>query len=69
MKLNPDVPDIKDYFGVLGVNAWTALWGLEETAALRPGETVVISAAAGATGLLACHGRGIRCRWRRTAHG
>ncbi len=53
-KLDPDVDDLKDYFGAIGVNAWTALWGLTETARAQAGESVVISAAAGATGLLAC---------------
>ncbi len=52
--LDPAVRDLRDYFGAIGVNAWTALWGLTETAAAQPGETVVISAAAGATGVLAC---------------
>ena len=53
-KLDEGVEDIKDYFGAIGVNAWTALWGLTETAQAKAGESVVISAAAGATGVLAC---------------
>lgn len=75
-KLDAGVADIKDYFGAIGVNAWTALWGLTETANAKAGETVVISAAAGATGLLACQvakilgcrvigiaGGETKCRW------
>lgn len=52
--LDPDVTDPRDWFGPLGMNGWTALWGIERTAASRPGETVLVSAAAGATGMLAC---------------
>lgn len=45
--------DPRQHVGVLGMNAWTAFVGITETAAARPGETVLVSAAAGATGLLA----------------
>jgi len=75
-KLDAAAADLKDYFGAIGVNAWTALWGLTETANAKAGETVVISAAAGATGLLACQiakilgcrvvgiaGGAAKCRW------
>ena len=53
-RLDANVDDIRDYFGAIGVNAWTALWGLTETARVEAGDTVVVSAAAGATGVLAC---------------
>lgn len=46
--------DPREHFGALGLNAWTAYVGLAETARVKAGETVVVSAAAGATGLLAC---------------
>ena len=46
--------DPRQHFGALGMNAWTALGGLTRIAAVQPGETVVVSAAAGATGSLAC---------------
>lgn len=46
--------DPRDHFGVLGMNAWTALVGVKEVAAVQPGEWLVVSAAAGATGSLAC---------------
>lgn len=52
--LDEGVSDIRQYFGVLGMNGWTALWGLTETAKAQKGENVVVSAAAGATGILAC---------------
>lgn len=54
VKLDSSIEDIRQYFGVLGMNGWTALWGLTETAGAKAGENVLISAAAGATGVLAC---------------
>ena len=54
VKLDTSVADMRDHLGPLGMNGWTALWGLEQTATVRAGETVLVSAAAGATGLLAC---------------
>lgn len=49
----PDISDMRQHFAVLGPNGWTAYVGLNEYAKVRPGETVLVSAAAGATGLLA----------------
>lgn len=54
VKLDDRIDDIRQYFGVLGMNGWTALWGLTETAQVKSGDNVLISAAAGATGVLAC---------------
>lgn len=54
MKVDRDIPDPKEHFGALGMNAWTAYAGLTEVAKVQPGETVLVSAAAGATGSLAC---------------
>ncbi|KPF63697.1 NADP-dependent oxidoreductase [Porphyrobacter sp. AAP60] len=51
--LDPTVEDRRAWFGPLGMNGWTALWGVEQTGAARPGERVLVSAAAGATGILA----------------
>lgn len=51
--LDPSVEDRRAWFGPLGMNGWTALWGVERTGAARPGERVLVSAAAGATGILA----------------
>jgi NADPH-dependent curcumin reductase CurA len=51
--LDPAVADRRAWFGPLGMNGWTALWGIEQTGAAKPGERVLVSAAAGATGILA----------------
>jgi NADPH-dependent curcumin reductase CurA len=52
-KVDAAVADLRDHLGPLGMNGWTALWGIERTGAVRPGEKVLVSAAAGSTGLLA----------------
>jgi NADPH-dependent curcumin reductase CurA len=51
--LDPTVPDVREHLGTLGMNAWTAFVGITEVGKARPGETVLVSAAAGATGMLA----------------
>jgi NADPH-dependent curcumin reductase CurA len=51
-KLPPD-SDIPLALGVLGLNGVTAYFGLLEVGRLKPGETVVVSGAAGATGSVA----------------
>lgn len=51
--VDESVQDLRQHFGVLGMNAWTAYVGLTDAGAARPGETVLVSAAAGATGSLA----------------
>lgn len=51
--LDPTVADRRAWFGPLGMNGWTALWGIEQTGAAQKGERVLVSAAAGATGILA----------------
>jgi len=53
VKLDPSVNDKRAWFGPLGMNGWTALWGVEQTGAAKTGERVLVSAAAGATGILA----------------
>jgi NADPH-dependent curcumin reductase CurA len=53
MRVDEDI-DPRQHFGALGMNAWTAYGGLTEIARVQPGETVLVSAAAGATGSLAC---------------
>nr|WP_221773644.1 NADP-dependent oxidoreductase [Novosphingobium piscinae] len=58
-----DLADLRQHFGALGLNAWTALAGLQEVARIQPGEWLVVSAAAGATGSLACQiGRNLGAR-------
>lgn len=81
-KVDPSVADIRQHFGVLGFNGWTALWGLQETAGVEAGDNVLVSAAAGATGVLACQigkilganvyglaGGPEKCRWLETELG
>ncbi|GAA5825909.1 hypothetical protein JCM11251_000048 [Rhodosporidiobolus azoricus] len=66
------------HLGVLGMTGQTAFWGLFSVCAPKPGETVVVSGAAGAVGSLACqlavqHGCKViaiaggkeKCRWLR----
>jgi NADPH-dependent curcumin reductase CurA len=53
-KLDADVADVRQHFGALGLNGWTALCGLTDVLELTTGETVLVSAAAGATGSVAC---------------
>lgn len=53
VKLDPAVEDRRAWFGPLGMNGWTALWGIEQTGAAKSGERALVSAAAGATGILA----------------
>jgi NADPH-dependent curcumin reductase CurA len=61
--LDETVPDIRDHFGVLGLNGWTAYCGLIDVLGLKQGETVLVSAAAGATGSVACQiARNMGCR-------
>lgn len=54
VKVDENIADIRQHFGVLGFNGWTALWGVQETAAVKAGDNVLVSAAAGSTGVLAC---------------
>lgn len=63
MVLDPTVRDMRDHFGALGLNGWTAYCGLVDVLELQKGETVLVSAAAGATGSVACQiARNMGCR-------
>src|ERR1700722_610435 len=75
-KLDPDGMPLTAYMSVLGLTGMTAYGGLLVTAALRDGESVFVSAAAGAVGSVAaqiakikgCHvigsaGSDEKCRW------
>ncbi len=53
-QLDETVRDPRQHFGALGMNSWTAYVGIAEVAGVGPGEWVAVSAAAGATGSLAC---------------
>ncbi len=61
--VDESVADPRHHFGALGMNAWTALVGVRQVAAIKPGEWLAVSAAAGATGSLACQvGRNLGAR-------
>jgi NADPH-dependent curcumin reductase CurA len=61
--LDPAVRDVRDHFGALGLNGATALCGLRDVLELQPGETLLVSAAAGATGSIVCQiARNMGCR-------
>lgn len=63
MVLDQSVTDMRDHFGTLGLNGWTAYCGLVDVLELKEGETVLVSAAAGATGSVACQiARNMGCR-------
>ncbi|MGS2615262.1 NADP-dependent oxidoreductase [Micromonospora sp. LZ34] len=50
--VDPDLAPVTTYLHVLGMTGLTAYAGLLEVAGMRPGETVFVSAAAGAVGSL-----------------
>ncbi|RZK02078.1 MAG: NADP-dependent oxidoreductase [Novosphingobium sp.] len=61
--LDESLADPRQHFGALGMNAWTAYVGVKEVALVKPGEWLAVSAAAGATGSLACQvGRNLGAR-------
>ncbi|MSP00308.1 MAG: NADP-dependent oxidoreductase [Acetobacteraceae bacterium] len=75
-KLDLSVGSLEDWMGPLGTSALTAYFGLRDIGALKPGETLLVSAAAGGVGQLAaqiglieaCHVVGIaggpdKCRF------
>ncbi|MGK5520094.1 NADP-dependent oxidoreductase [Micromonospora sp. URMC 107] len=51
-KVDPDLAPVTAYLSVLGMTGLTAYAGLLEVAGMQPGETVFVSAAAGAVGSL-----------------
>jgi NADPH-dependent curcumin reductase CurA len=53
IKVDPKMVPLPVYLGALGVTGLTAYFGLLEVGQAKAGETVVISGAAGATGLVA----------------
>lgn len=52
-KLDDLHDDLKQYVGIFGANGWTAYIGVIETGDVRAGDTFLVSAAAGCTGLIA----------------
>jgi NADPH-dependent curcumin reductase CurA len=62
-RVDADIDDPRQHLGVLGMNGWTAYVGVAEVGKAQPGETVLVSAAAGSTGLLALQvARNLGCR-------
>ncbi len=62
-KIDPERAPIQTALGVLGMPGHTAWVGLTDILAVRPGETIVVSAATGAVGAVACQlakARGLR---------
>ena len=53
-KLAPDLQPLSSSLGIVGQSGATAFVGLHDIAAIQPGETVVVSAAAGAVGSAVC---------------
>jgi len=53
MKIDPKIAPLPVYLGALGMTGMTAYFGLLDVGQPKPGDTVVISAAAGATGMVA----------------
>ena len=49
-KVDPNLAPLERYLGTLGITGMTAYFGLLDTGAPQPGETVVVSGAAGAVG-------------------
>ena len=63
VRIDPDVAPVQNYLGILGMPGLTAYVGLLDIGKPREGETVFVSAAAGAVGSLACQIAKIkRCR-------
>ncbi|MBB3957321.1 hypothetical protein GGR38_004295 [Novosphingobium sediminicola] len=53
-RIEGPLADPRDPFGVAGLNAWTAHIGVCDVAGLCAGQWLAVSAAAGATGVMAC---------------
>ncbi|HWL65599.1 MAG TPA: NADP-dependent oxidoreductase, partial [Actinomycetota bacterium] len=53
MKVDPELAPLPVYLGTLGITGLTAYFGLLDVGALKEGETVVVSGAAGAVGMVA----------------
>ncbi|MFQ5519922.1 MAG: NADP-dependent oxidoreductase [Candidatus Methylomirabilia bacterium] len=51
-KVDPDLAPLSSYLGILGIPGFTGWYGLREIGKPKPGETLVVSGAAGATGSL-----------------
>ncbi|MEM7115487.1 MAG: NADP-dependent oxidoreductase [Chloroflexota bacterium] len=54
MPIDPNVAPIQSYLGAMGMPGWTAYFGLLDIGNPQAGETVFVSAAAGAVGSVVC---------------
>lgn len=62
-KIDPSKGPLSAFLGTLGMPGMTAYVGLNQIAKLQPGETLFVSAAAGAVGAVACQiGKNLGCR-------
>ena len=52
-KVDDSIVDLVNYVGIYGANGWTAYTGVINTGNVKAGDTFVVSAAAGCTGLMA----------------
>src|SRR6202035_4758921 len=52
-KLDLSLGSLEDWIGPLGTSALTAYFGVRDIGALKPGETLLVSAAAGGVGQIA----------------
>mgnify|MGYP000389197389 CR=1 FL=1 len=59
-KVNDTVAPLPTFLGPLGIPGLTAYFGMTEVGAVKPGDTVLVSAAAGAVGSIAGQIAGIR---------
>lgn len=54
MKIDPKLGPLRSYLGNLGMPGFSGYVGLMRIGALKPGETVLVSGAAGAVGVVVC---------------
>jgi len=51
--VDPEIDDIRQYIGLIGPSGWTSYFGVLDVGKPKPGETFLVSAAAGSTGSIA----------------
>ncbi|MGD0981684.1 MAG: NADP-dependent oxidoreductase [Solirubrobacteraceae bacterium] len=76
LRVDPDLAPVSCYIGALGIPGLTAYFGMRDIGRIKPGDTVVVSGAAGAVGSIAVQiakiegcrvvavaGGGDKCAW------